>query len=215
MFGRHSGYTGVSGRKSGWMCEHREGVMKITADNLLGSAQKINSKRNSAIENSKMGSESRTDRADIAAKVDSRMDSIQNEMKNLQTDLSKNQIMKEGVNRTVDEMGRGGNVAAIINEVRYNDKKVLLDYLNEGGDQLTMQVLSAKKSELDARIARDTKNLTKLQVETENIFASNFAKGEKAGSLLERLNEIINAENTKSLSPYSGINPESVMRLIR
>ncbi|HNX60240.1 MAG TPA: hypothetical protein PKK43_14155 [Spirochaetota bacterium] len=194
--------------------EHREGVMKITAEGLLGSASKINSQRGASSEKEKGSVGAKSDRADITSRIDSRLVSLQSELSETQTELSKNQIVKEGLSRFVDEFNKGGNIKAVLNDVKFNDKKVLIDYLGDNGDALTMNMLSEKNNEIDSLIVRDTNKLTKLQVESENIFASNLSKGSKHESVFDQISAMMDNGGNRSAS-ISNLNPDAVLRLIR
>lgn len=195
--------------------EHREGVMKITAEGLLGSANRINSQRGATADKEKNSIGAKSDRADIVSRVDSRLSTLQSDMKDAQTDLSKNQSIKEGMSRIIEEFNKGGNLKSVLNDVKFNDKKVLLDYLGENGDELTMNVLEDKNKDIDSLIMRDTNKLAKLQVESENIFASNLAKGSKNESVFEKISEMIQSSGSKQSAEISNLNPDAVMRLIR
>jgi len=186
--------------------------MKITADNLLGSARRINSQRET-LKGSEKGGTERSDRADIAAKVDSRLDAVSNELKEIQTDLSSKQAVKEGLGKIIEDFQKGGNVSNLLNEVRFNDKKVLLDFLGGNGDSLSMQLLSQKNDEIDKLIYSDVTKLTKLQVESANIFASNLVKEDKADIIMKNLNDFM--VSSSSTEGFSRLNPETVMRLVR
>jgi hypothetical protein len=186
--------------------------MKISADNLLGSARRISSQRDT-LKGSEKGSSERSDRADIAAKVDSRLDAVSNELKEVQTDLSSKQAVKEGLGKIIEDFQKGGNVSNLLNEVRFNDKKVLLDFLGGNEDSLSMQLLSKKSDELDKLIMLDTNKLTKLQVESANIFASNLVKEDKADQIMKNLNDFMGTSGYPE--NFSRLNPETVMRLVR
>ena len=195
--------------------EHREGVMKITAEGLLGSASKINSQRGTASEKDKGSVGAKSDRADIASRIDSRLVSLQSELNETQTELSRNQIVKEGLNRLIDEFNKGGNMKAVLDEVKFNDKKVLIDYLGDNGDALTMNILNEKNKEIDSLIVKDMNKLTKLQVESENIFASNLSKGSKHESVLGQISAMMENGGGNRSSSISNLNPDAVLRLIR
>jgi hypothetical protein len=186
--------------------------MKITADNLLGSARRISTQRETSKDLGKGGSE-RSDRAEIAAKIDSRLDAVSVELKEVQTDLSSKQAVKDGLGKLIEEFQKKGNLSNLLNEVRFNDKKVLLDFLGNNADSLTMQLLSQKNEEIDKLISSDTKKLTRLQVESANIFASNLGNVEKTDQIMKNLNDSMISSGTPE--GYSRLNPESVMRLIR
>ena len=186
--------------------------MKITADNLLGNAKRISSQRDSAGSTKEKNGTVRTDRADIAHKVNARLDAVSGEMRSIQSSLSEHQLVKDGIDQIIEESKKGNNVKQILNSVTYEGKKVLLDYLGGNGDDLTMQLLTAKNREVESKISNDTQKLMKLQVESENIFASSLSDGEK-GAAVNDINRMI-GENRNGPS-LSHLNPEVVLRLIK
>lgn len=188
--------------------------MKITADNLLGNAKKISSQRDSAGSAKEKTSTVRSDRADIAYKVNARLESVSGEMRSLQNSLSEHQLVKDGIDQVMDETrkGNGANVKQILEAAKYEGRKVLLDYLGGSGDALTMQLLTAKNHEVESRISNDTQKLMKLQVESENILASSLSDKGKTGEINDINKLISESRNGQSLSH---LNPEVVLRLIK
>lgn len=190
---------------------HREGVMKITADNLVGSARKISVQRNSASESEKSESSVKPDRAEIASRVDSRIESISGEMRDVQTRLSLNQSIRQGMNEIEERIRSGKEYESVIGSVTFDGKKILSDFLESDKKSFNEAMLSSKNEEIDSLIKTDVNMLSKLQVETENIFASNLASSKN----VETLNSILSENVNTGKNVYSQLNPEAVMRLVK
>ena len=182
--------------------------MKVTIDNLIGSAGRIQSQRASAEKNQK--SSEKSDSAQIASKVDSRLVTLEADMREAQTDLSKNQVVKEGLGRVADDLAKGKNPSATINAVTFNDKKVLLDFL--GGEEApSHETLMQKTSLIEEFIKDGVKRVTRLQVEGENLQASNLTGGKDIEATLKG-----SLESAKLANAYTGaLNADAVQRLIR
>lgn len=186
--------------------------MKITVDNLLGNAKRISSQRDSVGATKEKDVTVRSDRADIAYKVNARLESVSGEMRSLQSSLSEHQLVKDGIDQVLSETEKGNNVKQILDAVKYEGRKVLLEYLGGTGDNLTMQLLTAKNREVESRISHDTQKLMKLQVESENILASSLSdKGNTAE--MNDINKMIS--ESRNSSSISHLNPEVVLRLIK
>jgi hypothetical protein len=181
--------------------------MKVTIDNLVGSAGRIQSQRASAEKNQKTSVKG--DSAEIASKVDSRLVSLEGDMRASQTELSKNQVIQEGISKAIDDLGKGKNPSATINAVTFNDKKVLLDFL--GDSEPSKETLFEKGKTINDYIKESITKITRLQVEAENIQASNLTGGKDIESSLKQ-----SLESTKLSDAYSGsLNADAVRRLIR
>ena len=67
--------------------------MKITADGILGSAQKINNKRQAEEGNKGAKKDIKTDSIILGKAINSRIETLEKEIKDIQTSLTKNQII--------------------------------------------------------------------------------------------------------------------------
>lgn len=181
--------------------------MKVTIDNLVGNAGRIQSQRVSSEKSRKDSVKS--DTAEFASKIDSRVTALQDDLKNAQTELSKNQIIKEGISKAVEDLANGKNPSSSINAVTFNDKKVLFDYLGES--EPSQQTLFEKGNSISDLIKENVKKLTRLQVEAENIQASNLSGRDIDTALKQSL------ESTKLSDAFArgALNADAVSRLIR
>jgi len=185
--------------------------MKITADGILGSAQKISNKRkveDGEIKKDKSGL--KTDSLSIGKAINSRIETIEREIKDIQTSLTKNQIISDGID-SILKKNTPENTDAVLNNTTFDGRKILKEYL---GQDLSSAALETKKSEIKNLINSDINNLTRVQVEVDNIVASNLAGGKKVESLVANVNDIF--KNTPSnLDTISSLDADKVMKLVR
>jgi|GEM_PF-617693 len=186
--------------------------MKITADGLLGQAQKINNQKKTETESSASGiKEARTDSVSIGKIVNSRVESIEKEIRELQTSLAKNQSINNGTEQLDRTLTSGGNAAEILEKNTFNGKQVLKDFI---GPEITPEIIKLKKDEIRELIKNDIAKLTRVQVELDNIIASDLAGSRKVENLMAGLTEFFKG-NPSSVDAISNLDAEKVMKLIR
>lgn len=184
--------------------------MTISIDGLLGSAQRINSQRQYG-DSSQKKKEVRPDSINIGVKVNSRLDSIETELREIQTALTKNQIIRAGIGQILEDRAVGGaGVQGIINSTVFNGSQVLKDYL--AGDTSDAG-FSEKLHRINEAISADTGKLKRLQIEVDNIMASDLAVRNRTDELLTSIDSVFSG--SFSTSGISQLNPETVMKLIR
>ncbi|HPS59358.1 MAG TPA: hypothetical protein PK514_14740, partial [Spirochaetota bacterium] len=132
--------------------------MKITADGLLGQAQKINNQKKTESESLASGiKETRTDSVSIGKIVNSRVESIEKEIRDLQTSLAKNQSVSNGIDQLDKAPASGGNTAEILENSTFNGKQALKDFM---GPEITPEIIKSKKDEIKELVKKDIANLT-------------------------------------------------------
>jgi hypothetical protein len=189
--------------------------MKVSIDGILGSANSINSRRSTEKNSSSKEIKNAGDSVQIDSRVNSRLDGIDSDLKELQSSLSKNQVIKNGLSRLLEEIEQGGSKSRdILAETKYEGKNVLSDFLgkNEVPDA---NLIRQKIGENQNFINSDMSRLTKIQIETENIFASNLAgsdRYEKSFKTVET--QFVMGEMTAS-NRLTSLNADIVMKLIR
>lgn len=190
-----------------------EGVqMKITADGLLGQAQKINNQKKTESESLALGiKETKTDSVSIGKIVNSRVESIEKEIRDLQTSLAKNQSVSNGVDQLDKALTSGANSAEILDKSTFNGTQALKDFM---GPEITPEIIKSKKDEIKNLVKNDIANLTKVQVELDNIIASDLAGNKKVETLMAGLNDFFKG-NAASVDSISNLDAEKVMKLIR
>ena len=158
--------------------------MKISIDSVLGSARRINSQRNIDGETKdKKKREVSTDSVEIENRVLSRLKTIQMELKDIQSSLTRNQIIHEGINSLRKDLAKGsGERDKIMDEVRFDNKKVLHEFV---GESITEEILNNKQERIDNLIRDDISTLRRLQVEVENILASNLTDSGRIDDILK------------------------------
>ncbi|HNU93172.1 MAG TPA: hypothetical protein PKO25_14965 [Spirochaetota bacterium] len=189
--------------------------MKVSIDAILGSARKINNQRQVGEESpdGKRGDGLRSDRVEIENRVASRIDNIQKELREIQTSLTRNQIIRDGIARLQEDMARGGmGSVAILDETRFEGQAVLREFVGQADSP---SVLAARRENIGGLIAGDVAKLTRLQVEVENITASNVVNGERIGALVGSVEEALGAREAASLGSISSLKEETVSRLVR
>jgi len=199
-----------------WAALTREGErMKVSIDAILGSARKISNQRQVEEEapDGRRGDGLSTDRIEIENRVASRIDNIQKELREIQTTLTRNQIIRDGIVRLQDDMAKGGmNAASILDGTRFEGQAVLREFV---GQSDSPSVLAARRESIGGLIAGDVAKLTRLQVEVENIAASNVVNGERIGALVGSVEDALGARDASSLGAISSLKEETVSRLVR
>lgn len=185
--------------------------MKITADGILGSAQKISNKRKTE-EGISRGDKKdlKTDSLSLGKAINSRIDTIEREIKDIQTSLTKNQIIHEGI-ENIQKNSSPENVTRTLEVSKFDGRKILKEFL---GTDITPANLEAKKSEVNNLINNDINSLTKVQVEVDNIVASNLAGNRKVENLMSNVNDIFK-NIPANLDTISNLDADKVMKLVR
>ncbi|MBP7901218.1 MAG: hypothetical protein KA015_00215 [Spirochaetes bacterium] len=189
--------------------------MNINVDNIIGSAAKINNKRNSDKSASRDENNKSIDSVEIGKKVNTRLDSIDSDLKNIQSSLSKNQTIRESLNLLFEEISMGGSKSEIIiKEAKYADEAVLSDLFKDR--EINESNVRSLIDMTEKNITSDVSKLTKLQIETENIFASNMAGGDQIEKVIKSTETVfLSGGHVSAGNRLSVLNADLVMRLIR
>ncbi len=188
--------------------------MKVSIDGILGSAKRITSERQIDGEESgnKKRGELRSDSVEIGNRVNSRLDSIQLELKDLQSALTKSQVLRNGIDLLERDMANGGQgTRQILESSMYEGGKILKEFL---GEEPTQSVLQLKREQVQTNIRADVSRITRLQIEVENIVASNMADGSRADDALRSVSAALDKTGGE-VRAHSNLNADVVMRLIR
>ena len=185
--------------------------MKVTADGILGSAQKINNKKKTEDTELKQDTKSvKTDSVNIGRIINSRIEALGKEVKDIQISLTKNQIIRDGIEQLLTAP-TSDNAEKILNETTFNNSKILKDFV---GTTFTPQEIETKKSEVKTLISNDVNSLTKIQVEMDNIVASDLTGNRKVENLMAGVSETLK-KTPSGLENISNLDAEKVMKLIR
>ncbi len=186
--------------------------MKVSVDGIISTARRM--KGQNQIEDEpfkKRKDQIGSDSVEITKRINSRLLSIQKELNTIQSKLTKDQIIKEGINQIAEDMINGGEKQdSILNELKFGDERVLADFI---GKEINEETLNISFNRINKLIEEDTSSLKKLQIEVENILASNLA-GEGVQEIIKDIETIISETDTDSLRNISDLNPKMVMNLI-
>lgn len=188
--------------------------MKVSIDGILGTAKKINSQRELEENNSnKKKSEIRTDSISIGSRINTRLDAMEAEFRDVQSSLTRNQIIREGIEQLRTDLQKGGQERQnIINSVMFEGKKVLAGFETEA---VTDRLLDAKQENTARLINDDVTRLKKLQVELDNIMASDLVGQERLQNIMTNIDSIFPRAGMANIENISTLRPDTVMRLIK
>jgi len=185
--------------------------MKVTADGILGSAQKINNRKKTEETDLKQDNKSvKSDSINISRILNSRIEALGKEVKDIQTSLTKNQIIREGIDQLLTASSTGAS-DTILNETTFNNTKILKEFV---GTTFTPQEIESKKSDVKTLISNDVNTLTKIQVEMDNIVASDLTGSKKVEDLMAGVNDTLK-KTPAGLENISNLDADKVMKLIR
>ncbi len=188
--------------------------MKVSIDGILGSAKKINSQKQLDEESlNRKKKEVKSDTVAISRKVNSRLENIESEFREIQSSLTRNQIINHGIKQLAEDSSRGGkNRENILNDVSFEGKNVLKQFVGESFDP---EQLGAKSDTVNNMIETDISRLKKLQVEVDNILASDLAGEGKAEGIQSNIDSLYTALDSGKLESLTNLKVDSVMRLIK
>jgi hypothetical protein len=188
--------------------------MKVSIDAILGSAQKINNQRQIGEETpDRRKKEIKTDSFSLSSRVDSRLDGIDREFREIQSSLTRNQIIRDGIDQLKNDYGRGGqNAQDIMNGVTFEGNRVLRSFV---GEAVTEDILNSRSVRINEMISGDVDRLKRLQVELDNIMASNLAGPDKVGNIMSNVDRAFAEAGAAGIENISHLRPDAVMRLIK
>jgi len=188
--------------------------MKISIDGILGTAKKINNQREleeSNFEKKKSGV--KADSVSIGTRINSRLDAIETEFKEIQSSLTKHQIIRVGIEQLHDDMAADGRQQqSILKNVTFEGKEVLRSFV---GEEITEPNLKSKRDDNAGLINSDVNRLKKLQIEVDNITASDLAGSDRLKNMMSNIDSIFSRSNVANLENISSIKADAVMRLIK
>lgn len=180
--------------------------MKVTVDGLITSANRIQNQRQPGSKGASESAAPQADNVSLNRKVSQRLDTIQQDFRTLQSSLTKNQIVMNGIER----IQQGENPEQVSGEATYEGSQVLTELLK--GDSNPQRV-SDLGDEIQKLIQQDLGRLRELQVELDNISASNLVEPGKEAEMVQNINEFLASDG--NASAVSSLSPDSVMRLVR
>jgi len=190
----------------------REGYMKVSIDAILQSARQLKSTIN--VDEHKSGNKHKItgDKINIEHRVMTRLDEIHSQIKDIQTTLSRYQVIDDGIRMLLEDKNKGGiNAQNIINSTMYNNRPVLKEFLGDSYDENT---IVHKKDQLKNLVADSVTSLQRLEVEFENIVASDLARNVVLKDKIDEINALI-PRNIKNVQHLHNLDAETVKRLIQ
>ena len=184
--------------------------MKVSIDNVLGSAQQINSRMRQDAENTRT-SETRNDSVHINSRVDQRIGQLESELRTVQDSLSRHQVTLDGLQRLRDDvMNGGGNQQEILNNTRFGGQVLLSEF--SIGD-IDLQLVNDRIRDVSNYANQDHANLKRMLVEVDNIMAADMISAQRANELISGVqNEI--ARDVNVIEAASNVNASNVKNLI-
>lgn len=188
--------------------------MKVTADALIGSADRMRNQRQRE-ENAPAGGKGAilTDSVTISGRLSSRLDTMEGEFREIQSSLTQNQIIRDGLDRLRQDLtGGGSGQQQILEEVNFNGQPVLRQFVGGANIGAAMETLMARNTEA---LAGDMERLRRLQVELDNIVASDLVGEDRAGAMIQDVEASLAKAGQAGMEAISAVQPDAVMRLIR
>ena len=187
--------------------------MKISINSILGSARRINSQRESEEQTpGESRKEIRTDSINIESRINTRISSIQNELREIQSSLTRNQIINDGIKRLADDLSKGGmNKSRILDDARYENRAVLREYI---GEDISTDILNERQNRINELINDDIVQLRRLEVEAENILASDIIKTDSIQDIMQSIGSSI-VKGADLIDNISNLKADAVRRLIK
>ncbi len=187
--------------------------MKIGINGILSTA--INMKNQSNLHEESFKSDktkAKSDSVEIRSRLASRLSVIQDELKSLQSSLTRNQIIKEGINQLKEDIeNENGKRDLILSQNKFENEYVLNDFL---GDGINYDKVVESGDRVEKLIEKDIGDLKALQIEIENITASNLVNTEIMDKVAEIEHSISNIDFA-SVANISDLKPETVIGLVR
>jgi hypothetical protein len=188
--------------------------MKVSAEGILNSAQNIkNQQAKIQSEKTETKKSQKTDSVDITLRVNNHLESLEEQVRSYQTSLTKNQVIREGIKKlqSTDAVS-ADDQQKIFGAFKYNNEDVLANFI---GDSSSRENVQTRMETIQRMINEDVKKLRSLEVEVENIFASNLADDEKTSHFRENAPQVLTDMRDGSIQDLTSLNSESVRRLTR
>ncbi len=188
--------------------------MKVSIDGILGTAQKINSQKELEDNNqNKKKTDVKMDSVSIGSRISTRLDAMETEFREIQSSLTKNQIIRDGIDQLWADFRKGGqDQQKIMSTVSFEGAPVLRGFV---GDAVTEQTLNEKRETNSNVINEDIGRLKKLQVELDNIMASDLVGRDRLSGIMSNVDSIFNRSEITNIDSISSLRPDAVMRLTR
>lgn len=187
----------------------------ISIETIIGSAQKINNQKTNFDKNSRKTDSSKTDTVQISAKVNSRLNGIEVDLRKVQTELTSDQIIKNALIELREESGsKNPSYSEVLKNYNSETRNLISKYIGDV-KSLTGDKIEQGLSDVNKQISTNVSELKRIQIETENIFASDMAQSDKAASVVKSVETYFISGNINAMNKISSLNADVVMRLTR
>jgi hypothetical protein len=188
--------------------------MKISIDGILGTAQKINSQKELEENNqNKKKADVKVDSVSIGSRINTRLDAMETEFREIQSSLTKNQIIRDGIEQLWADFRKGGQEQQhILKNVTFEGDTVLNSFM---GNTVNEQSLTEKLDKNGNLINEDVGRIKKLQVELDNIMASDLVGRDRLSGIMSNVDSIFKRPEIANIDSISNLRPDAVMRLIK
>ncbi|MFH0974747.1 MAG: hypothetical protein V1874_03070 [Spirochaetota bacterium] len=187
--------------------------MKINIEGILSNAIDMKNQKNIQEESLRNNKQKiKSDSVEIRNRLASRINIIQTELKTIQSSLTKNQIIKDGIDKLKDNFNNGdGKIDFILDQVKFENKPVLSEFLDKDINYNNIINSDYKVGKL---IEKDIIELKGLQIEIENIMASNLADSDISSAVV-KIEHYLSKINNSFIPNISEIKPDMVTELIK
>ena len=188
--------------------------MKVSIDGILGSARKINNQRQVGKDGvGKDRKEVKADSVSIGNRINSRLDTIEAELRQIQSSLTRNQTIRAGIDELrADLASDGARQEAILRETTFEGEEVLQNFI---GGSIDEKSLEAHGKSIGEAILGDATQLKRLQVEVDNLMASNLAGSDRGESLMANIDSVVSGIDSANSESLSSLRHDTVMKLIK
>ena len=188
--------------------------MKVSIESLLGSARRIAGQREPREEGQdSRKKEVRSDTVSIEGRINTRISTIQSELKDIQSSLTRNQVIHDGMRQLGDDLALGGqNLGDILDSVRFEGQTVLRSFI---GDHISSDVLESGQERIERQMGDDVSRLRRLQVEAENMMAAGTRPDDRIDGIMGSIERSLSRGEGAALRNLTSLNPDTVRRLVR
>ncbi|MCU0849289.1 MAG: hypothetical protein MUD12_15510 [Spirochaetes bacterium] len=187
--------------------------MKVSIDGILGSARRLSGQKQVDDDvTDKKKEEIKGDSLTLGGRINSRLDSIDREFREIQSSLTKNQIIKSGIEQLLDSSASSNDRQKILDNARFEGKPVLQEFVGSESSGDGLKKLLGKSAGL---VDTDIERLKKLNVELDNIAASNLAGPDRTAGIASGIESLISSIGQPGIESISKLRPDTVMRLIK
>lgn len=189
--------------------------MKVTVDGIINTAREMKNNNKVLVDShGKKRNDVKLDSVHIRNRVNSRLLVIQKELNSIQSTLTMNQIIREGVVQLKDDLAEGGKKQnRILNEIKYENKNILTDFINASGNKINKDYLDKYLEKSNLLIDDDISRLKRLQIEVENFIASDIINSQ-VDEVFTGIQKSLTEITLDTINKISDLKPDAVAELV-